>query len=228
MQPAMKILLTAGLGAATMYYLDPAQGRERRDLARERLEYGRDRLEHASHTAKVVGHDVGERTERALHGLRAVGQGIGDRAGRTLHRAQAVRHDVGRRAGRLGHGLRDAGYGARERAAGAASTLGSLFGRSGSNVGFHRNRKGRSALKLMGIPVKWLFVAGIGASAMYFFDPSQGLYRRVRFRDRFLNNRRKGMNGSGAPEDESAREATARPRSGDGPGLSDEERPLPG
>jgi hypothetical protein len=65
MKSPTKALLTAGLGAVAMYYLDPAQGRKRRDLARDRIEYGRDRLEKASHTARVVGHDVSERADGA-------------------------------------------------------------------------------------------------------------------------------------------------------------------
>lgn len=229
MQRAMKIMLSAGLGAATMYYLDPAQGRERRDIARERLEHGRDSLQHAGKTAMAVGHDVGDRAGRTWYGVRAAGHQVGSRADRALHRARAVGYDVGDRAGRLTHGLREAGHDVRERAAGAASSLASLFERGRSRGHVRRNRTGRSALKFLGIPLTWLFVAGIGASAMYFFDPSQGLYRRVRFRDRFLRNGREGMhrgtNGAATSEDEQAQQA---PRSGDGPGPKEEARPLPG
>lgn len=223
MQPAMKILLTAGLGAATMYYLDPAQGRKRRDLARAQLEHGRHSLEHASRQARFVGHDVGERAGRALNGMRAAGHGVGDRAERALHRARAARDGVGDRAGRLAHGLRETGHDVRERAAGVAASLGSLFERGRSRAHFRRDTNSRSALKFLGIPLKWLFVGGLGAAAMYFFDPSQGIYRRSRFRNRFLENRRRGMNGSGTADDERAGQAPAR--AGDGPDPRDDQRP---
>ncbi|HEX5766520.1 MAG TPA: hypothetical protein VFY27_13220, partial [Woeseiaceae bacterium] len=40
----MKILLSAGVAAASMYYLDPSRGNERRADARARLEHGKDKL----------------------------------------------------------------------------------------------------------------------------------------------------------------------------------------
>lgn len=206
MKSPSQILLTAGLGAVAMYYLDPAHGRKRRDLARERIEYGRDGLEKASHTARVVGHDVGNRADVAFS------------------RARAVGHDVGERAGRLAHGLKSVGRDTGHHAAGAVSSLGSLFG------GRHSGRSARP-LKLVGIPVLWLLVAGIGASAMYLFDPSQGIYRRARLRSRLPRVRTTDSTGSeeAANDKDSAEplQPGARPRAGDAR-VGNQERPLSG
>jgi hypothetical protein len=51
MQSLMKILLSAGFAAASMYYLDPSRGQERRAVARSRLEDGKDALAQGVHTA---------------------------------------------------------------------------------------------------------------------------------------------------------------------------------
>lgn len=211
MKSPTKVLLTAGLGAVAMYYLDPAQGRKRRDLALDRIEYGRDRLEKASHTARAVGHDVSERADGAFA------------------RARAVGHDVGERAGRLTHGLRSVGRDTSHRAAGAVSSLGSMFN------GRHARRASRgSAWKFLGVPVMWLFVAGIGASVMYLFDPSQGIYRRARLRQR-LPRQGQGVpgnsdsaSGEAANDTNSAEpaQATARQRAADASRLGNQDRPL--
>lgn len=206
MKSPTKVLLTAGLGAVTMYYLDPAQGRRRRDLARDRIEYGRDRLEKASHTARAVGHDVSERADGAFA------------------RARAVGHDVGERAGRLTHGLKSVGRDTGHRAAGAVSSLGSLFnGRASS-------RSAGSPWKFLGVPVMWLFVAGIGASVMYLFDPSQGVYRRARLRSRLPRQRKTDSAGTEAANDTNSAEPVqpaARQRARDA-SVGSQERPLPG
>lgn len=240
MQSATKILLSAGLGAAAMYYLDPAQGHKRRATLRDQLEHGQEAATHgALHGARAIGH----RTDRAIHGLRAAGHDVSDRAERAIRRARAVRHglghEVGKRAGRLTHGLRVVGRDTREHAAGAAEALGSTFDRGETDDGVRAITRNSSPWKLMGIPVKWLFLAGIGASMMYFLDPSQGLYRRARFRRRFDQARHKSMDrrhaGPDVPREEmpaapDPEEVAGRQRSGDGPGphLEDRERPLPG
>ena len=215
MKSPTKVLFTAGLGAIAMYYLDPAQGRKRRDLARDRIEYGRDRLEKASHTARVVGHDVSERADGAFD------------------RARAVGHDVSERAGRLTHGLKSVGRDTGHRAAGAVSSLGSIFnGRS------TRRTRQDSAWKFLGVPAIWLVVAGVGASVMYLFDPSQGVYRRARLRSR-LPGRNKGTRDpvdtasatNAAANDTNSAEpaqASARQRADDASRLGNQERPLSG
>jgi hypothetical protein len=209
MKSPTKALLPAGLGAVAMYYLDPAQGRKRRDLARDRIEYGRDRLEKASHTARVVGHDVSERADGAFA------------------RARAVGHDVGERAGRLTHGLKSVGRDTGHRAAGAVSSLGSLF-----NGRPARRAPRESAWKFLGVPVMWVFIAGIGASVMYLFDPSQGIYRRARLRQRLPSQGTRGQSdgatGEAANDTNSAEpaQATARQRAADASRLGNQERPL--
>ena len=55
MQTLMKILLSAGVAAASMYYLDPSRGNERRADARARLEHGKDEL---SRRAGKLDHDA--------------------------------------------------------------------------------------------------------------------------------------------------------------------------
>src|SRR5690606_18121116 len=59
MNSRLMLLVSATMGAAAMYYLDPARGRYRRALVR-------DRLVHTSHKAKhgigVVGRDLRNRT----------------------------------------------------------------------------------------------------------------------------------------------------------------------
>jgi hypothetical protein len=79
--------------------------------------------------------------------------------------------------------------------------------------------------------VLWLFVAGIGASAMYLFDPSQGIYRRARLRSRLPRMRTTDGKGSEAANDldsaEPVQPGAARPRAGDAR-VGNQERPLPG
>ena len=226
MKSPTKVLFTAGLGAVAMYYLDPAQGRRRRDLARDRIEYGRDRLEKASHTARAVGHEVGTRADSTIHQLRAVGHDVGERAGGAWEHARAVGHEVGERAARLTHGLKIVGRDTGHRTAGVVSSLGSLF-----NGRHSRRRSASSPLKLLGVPVMWLFVAGIGASVMYLFDPSQGIYRRARLRNRLPRQRTTGDSGREAANDNSSAEpvqAGPRQRARDASGVGNQERPLPG
>lgn len=227
MKSPTKLLLTAGLGAVAMYFFDPAQGRTRRDLARDRIDYGRDRLEKASHTALAVGHDVGSRADRTLHRLRAVGHDVGERADGVFERARSVGHDVGERAGRLTHGLKSVGRGTGHRAAGAVSSLGSLF----------NGRRARRPLKLVGVPVMWLLVAGIGASVMYFFDPSQGIYRRARLRSRLPRQLagdtsdeegRPEMSRATKPDVDSAEPARPAAQKAASNAAGNQERPLPG
>lgn len=212
MQTMTKLLFTAGLGAATMYYLDPAQGRRRRAIALDRIEHGRDGLQQATRTARAVSRDVSHRADRTIHGLRAVG------------------HDVGEQAGRLSHGLRTIGRGTRDRAAGAASSVGALFQRNDRHA---YGERARSALKFAGIPVKWLLVAGIGASVMYFLDPSQGLYRRVRFRRRYLDGAREKMGAAfereraQGKETDEAQQAAGAPSNSGATRREDRESQLP-
>lgn len=54
----IRFLFTAGLGAAAMYYLDPARGRYRRALVRDQLVHGEHR---AMHGAGVAGRDARNR-----------------------------------------------------------------------------------------------------------------------------------------------------------------------
>jgi hypothetical protein len=206
MKSPTNLLLTAGLGAVAMYYFDPAQGRKRRDLARDRIEYGRDRLEKASYTARRAGHDVGRRADRSIHRLRAVGHEISERADAAYERARAVGHDTGHRA------------------AGAVSSLGTLFGERHSS-------RAAAPMKLVGVPVLWLLVAGIGASVMYLFDPSQGLYRRARLRNRFAHRQATEHARPDAANDsdsEESRQGNARERAGNGSRAGAPEQPLPG
>ena len=59
MNNPMKTLFATGLGAAAMYYLDPARGRYRRALVRDQLVHGGHK---AKHGVSVVGRDTRNRT----------------------------------------------------------------------------------------------------------------------------------------------------------------------
>ena len=69
MNTGMKVLLSGGLGAAAMYYLDPARGRYRRAMVRNRFV-------HAGHQAQkgvnVVGRDTRNRTFGVIATLRSL------------------------------------------------------------------------------------------------------------------------------------------------------------
>src|SRR5262249_12880283 len=66
---AMRTMTTAALGAAGMYFLDPANGRRRRARMR-------DGLEHAVH-ASLRGLDIGTRDlSHRLHGVLATIRGV--------------------------------------------------------------------------------------------------------------------------------------------------------
>lgn len=71
MKKGLKLLISTGLGAAAMYYLDPDRGRYRRSKAR-------DQVVHAGHSAKhssgVVVRDVCNRTQGAAAKVRALFQ----------------------------------------------------------------------------------------------------------------------------------------------------------
>lgn len=239
MRSPTKALLTAGLGAVAMYYFDPAHGRRRRDLARDRIEHGRDNLQKVSHTALAVGHDVGSRADRTIHRLRAVGRDFSHRADELMGHARAAGHDIGERAGRFTHGLTSVGRDAGHRASNAVSSAGSMMSghlRSGhlrSDHRVHGRRSGPSPLRLVGIPVKWLFIAGIGACVMYLFDPSQGIYRRARLRNRIprqrmTNSAGRDSDAAYAANSEEPLQAGAHQRAGEHRDARTPEQPLPG
>lgn len=171
MQSAMKILLTAGLSAAAMYLLDPADGKRRRARARARLEDGRDSLvqgankaaegvDKAARQARDLGHDASKRTDGIVESLRDLG------------------HEIGERAAQLMLGATAAGRVARDRASATAHSVGSAVERHRP----HRSASRAPAVKVLRSPVTWVVTVGVGAAAMYFFDPSQGLYRRAKLR----------------------------------------------
>lgn len=62
-------MLSAGLGAAAMYYFDPARGRHRRALIRDQLVHSRHK---AQHGLAVVGRDVRNRTVGTTASMRSL------------------------------------------------------------------------------------------------------------------------------------------------------------
>lgn len=227
MQTPMKILLTAGLGAASMYYLDPSRGRQRRHLARARIEHGKEAVAHgvqsatdgfntASHRARIAGRRVSRRSDQLLKGARSLG------------------HDLGERVDQVTHGARDASHGARNRAAGVASTVGTFFNRHRPGNGHAlAEMRDEPRAKFLLIPVTWIATVGLGAAAMYYFDSSQGLNRRTRLRNRFAGWRIKAQEKLGAVgRDKSgdAEEISEQPKAGNGFGnhLRQQSRPQQG
>lgn len=190
MQTPMKMLLTAGLGAATMYYLDPTRGRHRRALARARFEDGREALTHGVHQAT---HGI----DRAAHRARVISRGVSRKSDKFAHGVRTLSHDLGDRAGQLAHGARTVGREARDRAAGAADTLGSLYERHRPNGAADYDPGGAPRGRILLIPVTTLLTIGVGVATMYFLDPTQGLYRRSRFRRRLADWREKVRNATG-------------------------------
>ncbi len=100
MQSLMKILLGAGVTAASMYYLDPSRGNDRRADARARLEHGKDAVaqgvhkasnsfDSASHHARVAGHRLGQETGKFSHGARNLAAGAAGSVLSFLNRNQA-------------------------------------------------------------------------------------------------------------------------------------------
>jgi uncharacterized membrane protein len=69
MDNQIRLLFSAGLGAAAMYYLDPARGRYRRALVRDQLVHGGHK---ARHGASVVGRDTRNRTMGLAATLRSL------------------------------------------------------------------------------------------------------------------------------------------------------------
>ncbi len=111
MQSVMKILLGAGVTAASMYYLDPSRGQDRRAEARARLEHGKDAVaqgvhkassgfDSASRHARVAGHRLGQETGKFSHGARNLAAGAAGTAVSFLNR--------NRSHGRTRAALRDA------------------------------------------------------------------------------------------------------------------------
>jgi gas vesicle protein len=97
MQSLMKILLGAGVSAASMYYLDPARGQDRRAEVRARLEHGKDavaqgiheasnRLDSASRYVRDAGSELGRETGRLSHGARNLAAGAAGTAASLLNR----------------------------------------------------------------------------------------------------------------------------------------------
>ncbi len=229
MQTPMKILLTAGLGAASMYYLDPSRGRQRRHLARARIEHGKDAVAHGVQTAT-------DGFNTASHRARVAGRRVSRRSGQFMKGARSFGHDLGERMDQVSHGARDASHEARDRAAGAAASVSSLFNRyrPGNGHALADMRDEPSAkLKFMLIPVSWIATVGLGAAAMYYFDSSQGLYRRTRLRDRFAAWRNKAKDKIGAvgrDKSDDAEEITDQPKAANGFGdhLRPQARPQQG
>ena len=224
----MKILLTAGLGAASMYYLDPSRGRQRRKLARTRIEHGKDAVTHGVQSAT-------EGFNTASHRARVAGRRVSRSSGKFLKGARSLGQDFGERVDQVTHGARDASHEARNRAAGAAATVGSFFNRhrpNGHALAEMRDEP-RARLKFMLIPVTWIATVGIGAAAMYYFDSSQGVYRRTRLRDRFAswrNDAKDKLGSVGRDESNDAEELTEQPKAGNGSGdhLRPQARPQQG
>jgi gas vesicle protein len=97
MQSVMKILLGAGVTAASMYYLDPERGQDRREVARTRLEHGKhavaqgvheasNRFDSASRHARDAGSKLGRETGRLSHGARNLAAGAVGTAASFLNR----------------------------------------------------------------------------------------------------------------------------------------------
>lgn len=229
MQSPLKILLSASLGAATMYYLDPTRGRYRRARAQARIEHGREAVTHGVHQAT---HGL----DKAAHRARVARRSIGRRADKAVHGARAFGHDFGDRADQFSHGARSFGHEARERTAGAAATLGSFFER-------HRPRdidywygSGESRpARVLKSPATWLATVTVGAVAMYFFDPSHGFYRRAKVRYRLTKwrqSRRLAKMDDRAKSDDplKERQASEQPHPGNGTDRRSHDRdtPIPG
>jgi hypothetical protein len=212
MQTPMKILLAAGLGAASMYYMDPTRGQKRRRLARARIEYGKDAVSHGVQSAT-------EGFNTASRHARAAGHQVSRRSGKLWKGARSLGHDLGERMDQVSHGASDAGNEVRNRAAGAAATVGSFFNRhrpNGHALAEMRDEP-RGKLKFMLIPVTWIFTVGMGAAAMYYFDSSQGIYRRTRLRDRFegwRNKTKEKLGSVGRDISDKAGEIAEQPKAG--------------
>lgn len=71
----LRFLLTAGLGAATMYYFDPARGRYRRALVRDQLVHGEHK---AMHGASVAGRDARNRATGIVSTIRSAIRSLQD------------------------------------------------------------------------------------------------------------------------------------------------------
>ena len=97
MQTPMKILLSAGFAAASMYYLDPSRGNERRADARARLEHGKNAvaqgvqrasnsLDSASRHARVAGRKLSRETGKLNHDARNLAAGAAGTVASILNR----------------------------------------------------------------------------------------------------------------------------------------------
>jgi gas vesicle protein len=97
MQSIMKILLTAGAAAASMYYLDPSSGQDRRAVARARLEDGKDTVAHgvhrasnrfdsASRQARDAGRTLGRETGKLSDDARELAAGVAGTVASFLNR----------------------------------------------------------------------------------------------------------------------------------------------
>jgi len=69
MDNRLKLLFSTGLGAAAMYYLDPARGRYRRALVRDRIVHGGHK---AKHGVNVVGRDTRNRAVGVVATIRSL------------------------------------------------------------------------------------------------------------------------------------------------------------
>jgi hypothetical protein len=96
----MKILLSAGFAAASMYYLDPSRGQDRRAEARSRLEHGKDAVaqgvhkassgfDSATHRALDAGRNIGRETGKLGHDARNLAAGVAGAVVSFMNRNQA-------------------------------------------------------------------------------------------------------------------------------------------
>lgn len=219
MQTPMKILLTAGLGAVSMYYLDPSRGRHRRNLAVARIEHGKEAVTQGVHTAT-------DGLNRASHRARVVRRNVSRRTDRFLRGARNFSHDVGDRVDQVTHGARDVSHDVRNRAAGAAATVGSFFDRHRPNGSALAEIRDKPRATFLLIPVTFIATVGLGAAAMYYFDSSQGVYRRNRLRNRFAGWRDRAKEKVRAV----GRDEPQQPKAGNGSAdrQRQQEQPLPG
>ena len=223
MQTPMKILLTAGLGAVSMYYLDPSRGRHRRALAVSRIEHGKEAVTQGVHTAT-------DGLNRASHRARVARRNMSRRTDRFLRGARDFSHDNGDRVDQVTHGARDVSQDARSRAAAAAATVGSFFDRHRPNGNpleeMRDEMRDEPRVKFLLIPVTWIFTVGLGAAAMYYFDSSQGVFRRTRLRNRLATWRDRATEKVSAV----GRDKPRQPKAGNGSADSQpqQEQSLPG
>ncbi len=195
-----------GVGAIAMYLLDPDQGGQRRRAMAQRAEHVvsdttgavNTGLKSSAESAKSLAHNISQYSQQlADHASGRLSDTASAARGQARQAAQQLQERLKNSVGSLvNHAHRYAGDAADQVAAARANVhnrADAVYNRAKSAAQRQAGITPSHPVELAGeITLGTLAIAGIGAGAMYFFDPARGRARRSWAGDKISSWARKG------------------------------------